>query len=587
MAELPKYQQTGRVFADLPQFDFANVREAFKSSQSMAAGLDRLSDFASKVSVSEAKKAAGKYALDNPLTLQQVQEASKSGITPEKLIAASGGGIAFQETLSELQAEQLKNQLEVKTKDDLIKIKAQVDLLQITDPNEIKAKYEAAISGTGKILGQLNPETQLKYEAQMGAVASAFYKENVETLTKNYRTSQEGLSFENMQHSTTAWKSMLNVVTDPLMLNEVRQSLGRQVFNQAIEAGPEFAAKQEREFIKATNDLQENFFINKASSSSFGINPKTNTYDISYALKRIENGDFGEHSQVYQYAINDKKKISDAAYGLINTQYLAVKNQRDAEKEQNKIAMMQDIANINKGQIKGKAADAIIDKAFELGVITDNEHAQYYDKKLKGGPPNNQQKVTFELAKRDIVLGRIKSDSDLRRLYPTLHIDFIPDAMGLITNNDLKEKERLHNKFSGAEGDPTRAKPETNNNYVDLMNRYNRLILTMENGEPKYKNAADAMVAAQQERMDSVEISKKKKNQVVLYDILKDTYKFNPDNGGFDEFIKRKEAENKNYKTTKSYEEFKARYDEYLKNKNSTQMKSIDIKKELDAGTKK
>ena len=587
MADLPKYQQTGRVYADLPQFDFSNVREAFKSSQSMASGLDRLSDFANKAAAKEAKKSAEKFFLDNKLTLEQVQEASKSGITPDKLVAASGGGTIWQETLMELQAEQLRNQLEVKTKDDLIKIKAQVDLLQITDPNEIKAKYEAAIGGTGKILGQLNSETQLKYEAQMGAVASAFYKENVETLTKNYRTSQEGLSFENMQHSTTAWKSMLNVVTDPLMLNEVRQSLGRQVFNQAIEAGPEFAAKQEREFIKATNDLQENFFINKASSSSFGINPKTNTYDISYALKRIENGDFGEHSQVYQYAINDKKKISDAAYGLINTQYLAVKNQRDAEKEQNKIAMMQDIANINKGQIKGKAADAIIDKAFELGVITDNEHAQYYDKKLKGGPPNNQQKVTFELAKRDIVLGRIKSDSDLRRLYPTLHIDFIPDAMGLITNNDLKEKERLHNKFSGAEGDPTRAKPETNNNYVDLMNRYNRLILTMENGEPKYKNASDAMVAAQQERMDSIEIGKKKKNQVVLYDILKDTYQFNPDNGGFDEFVKRKESENKNYKTTKSYKEFKDRYDEYLKNKNSTQMKSIDVKKELDAGTKK
>jgi hypothetical protein len=586
MADLPSYQSTGRVYSDLPQLDFANVRESFKQSQAMSAQLDRLSSYAFTEMGKETEKQAAQFAVDNPLTVEQVKEAGKSGLTAADLVKASGGGEKWQDTIRKIQGEQLKNQLEVKTKDDLIKIKAQVDLLQLTDPNEIKAKYEAAISGTGKIIGQINPEAQVRYEASMGAIASSFYKENVETLTKSYRTAQEGLSYQNMQHSTTAWQSMMNVVTDPLMQNEVLQSLGRQVFNQAIEAGPEFAAKQEQAFYKKAKDLQTSFFVSKAVSPEFGLNPATNTYDISYALKKLASGDFGEHSAVYQYSIEDKKKISDDAYGLINTQYMAVKNQRDAQKEQAKVDMMGEISLINKGKVTGKAADSIMDNAFAAGIITDNEHATYYEKKLKGAPPSNNQKVTYELAKRDIVTGRIKTDSDLRRLYPTLHVDFIPDAMGLMTSNDLKEKEKLHNKYSGAEGDPYRTKPETNNNYVDLGQRYDRLILeTNKDGTLKYPSAADAMAAAQKERMDSVEIVKKKKNQVVLYDILKDTYKFNPDNGGFEEFVKSKEKANRNYKSTPSYTEFKDRLDEYNRYKSSTGMIGANIKKELDTGT--
>jgi hypothetical protein len=71
----------------------------------------------------------------------------------------------------------------------------------------------------------------------------------------------------------------------------------------------------------------------------------------------------------------------------------------------------------------------------------------------------------------------------------------------------------------------------------------------------------------------------------VLYDILKDTYKFNPDNGGFEEFVKSKEKANRNYKSTPSYTEFKDRLDEYNRYKSSTGMIGANIKKELDTGT--
>lgn len=580
MARLPEYQQTGRLSPDLPQFNFASIKESIQASQSLISNLDRLSKFANDEAEKDTERQAEKFVIDKPLTLEQVQEAAKSGVTAQDLVAASGGGAIWQQTVANLQAEQLKNQLEVKTKSDLINIKTQVDLLQITNPDEIKAKYEAAISGSGKIIGQLSPKTQLKYEAGMSAIASAFYKDSVETLAVNYKANQEALSLENIQHSVTAYKSMLSSVTDPLMLNEVKQLLSQQLYNQSIEAGAPVALQRQKEFIKEANELQQNFFINKATSTEFGINPKTNTYDISYALKKVQAGDFGEHSQVYQFSIDDKKKISDSVYGLVNTQYLAVNAQRNAEKEQSKIVMMASIAKVNKKQVSGKDADSIMDNALAADVITPSAHEQYYSNKNKGTAPNNSQKIMFELAKRDIVNGRINSDAELQKKYPNLHIEYIPDAMDLITDNDVKEAEKLKNKFSGAEGDPYRQKPETNNNYVDLTTRVERLMRLEEKGEPVYKNKVDATVAAQKERMDSDEIKKAKNRQKVLYDSIKTTYDFNPDNGGLDDFVKTKQKTISKYKETESYKTLVDNVNKYNSYKKTTQMKYQDILKE-------
>ena len=113
MAELTKYQQTGRVFSDVPQLDFANVRESFKRSQSLTSALDRISSFAFKGAAQETERVAERFAIDNPLTIDQVKEASKSGVTAEDLVAASGGGKVWQDTVRKMQGEQLRTQLEV------------------------------------------------------------------------------------------------------------------------------------------------------------------------------------------------------------------------------------------------------------------------------------------------------------------------------------------------------------------------------------------------------------------------------------------------------------------------------------------
>ena len=186
MADLPSYQSTGRVYSDLPQLDFANVRESFKQSQALSSQLDRLSTYAFKEMGKQTETQAAQFAVDNQLTIEQVREAAKSGIKPEDLIKASGGGEIWQATISKIQGEQLRSQLEVLGKQALLDLQTQVDTNQIADMSEVKAKQEAIVNGMRKTLS-FAPDSVLRFDATMGSITSALYKEAQDKLVKDYK----------------------------------------------------------------------------------------------------------------------------------------------------------------------------------------------------------------------------------------------------------------------------------------------------------------------------------------------------------------------------------------------------------------
>jgi hypothetical protein len=80
MAELPRYQETGRIYSDLPSFDFANVREGMRLSQTLTNSLDRLSEFAQKTAEKDAERKAEEFAMgwlrDLPLASLQAPQSA-------------------------------------------------------------------------------------------------------------------------------------------------------------------------------------------------------------------------------------------------------------------------------------------------------------------------------------------------------------------------------------------------------------------------------------------------------------------------------------------------------------------------------
>jgi len=298
MADLPVYQQTGRVFADVPQLDFANVRESFKRSQSMSAGLDRLSEYAFKEAAVSTEKKAAKWAIDNKLTIEQVREAAKSGIKPEDLVAASGGGQIWQETVTKLQGEQLRSQLEVLGKQALLDLQTQVDTNQITNMADVKAKQEAIINGLRKSL-TFAPDSVVRFDTTMGSVTGALYKEAQDKLVTDYKIQQQSQAVRNLDNSVRAYQAMLKheEVKDPMMLREIELALADQYERQSADGGADFALKQKNEFLKRMQDEKFNHLTKLASDPRFAK-------DASEAITKLAKGNFkvdeaNDYSAIY------------------------------------------------------------------------------------------------------------------------------------------------------------------------------------------------------------------------------------------------------------------------------------------------
>jgi len=163
MAELPKYQPISRGLVSTPQLDFASTREAYRATQSMQQGLDKISKFAFEKVAETSVKEAAQYTIDNPPTPEQIELAKAGEITMEDLIPK--GGELARETVRKLTAAQLRSQLQIDLDTGYLEILEQVKLGNITNDAGLKAKLNAPIQGMSKVLNSISPEEALKFQA--------------------------------------------------------------------------------------------------------------------------------------------------------------------------------------------------------------------------------------------------------------------------------------------------------------------------------------------------------------------------------------------------------------------------------------
>ena len=366
MADLPSYQSIGRVFSDLPQLDFANVRESFKQSQALSNQLDRLSTYAFNEMGKTTEKQAAQFAVDNQLTIEQVREAAKSGIKPEDLVKASGGGEIWQATISKIQGEQLRSQLEVLGKQALLDLQTQVDTNQIADMSEVKAKQEAIVNGMRKTLS-FAPDSVIRFDATMGSVTSALYKQAQDKLVTDYKIGEQSKSKVNLDNSIRAYQAMLSHedIKDPAMLREIEYALADQFERQSAGGGSDFALIQKDKFIKSMQSEKINFLTKVSTSNDFA----TDRYD---AMVKIRNNDFGAKTEIYNSLDEEEKKKVRVAASEAWTSLEQSKSQK--EKEDKDVASQSFRTNVILKTPRGKSGKLNdVDKAFLDNVLTYSE----------------------------------------------------------------------------------------------------------------------------------------------------------------------------------------------------------------------
>ena len=186
MAELPRYENLGVQYADLPKISTAMQQVKAQGYAGVEQSLDRMTNFFQEKAVTEAQKKALKYAIELPPTPEQLLEAKKTGQMP----VIKGAGSVFTETYNKASAHILGNQLQTEFQNRLaLKLSAMERGFLPVDVSTLQRDLRDDIDGTISVLTAIDPETSIKFRASMATVGHTVYKQALAIDEKNEKFS--------------------------------------------------------------------------------------------------------------------------------------------------------------------------------------------------------------------------------------------------------------------------------------------------------------------------------------------------------------------------------------------------------------
>jgi hypothetical protein len=534
MAELPKYQQTGRVFADLPQFDFSNVRESFQQSQRLAGSLDRLSSFAGRVAEKAVEEEAEKWAVANGYSYEQILEAQKQGITADELIASSGGGVIWQNTIRKIQGEQLRVEIEGLSRQELAKVQAAVETRELTDPDEIAMKIDSIGKGLFAPLQSISPDAYVKGRNAYGLHAASVYNESKKQIVADIKAEAAVKADGNYASIMQLNKAAIPNLNDGESVNAARDLTAQRVYEAYAAKGNTAEGRQMAEKARAEFDNQlSNYFESIALSKDYVTQTASGLPDINATMQKMSNGDFGDKTLVWESVDQDKKdKILQSVYSRLTQSYSANKTMLAAEKEQKELDNMNTLLNLRTpGKVTGQLRFNTVRKLAEDGVITPAQYSELLEDKPRELTAN--QKYLKDFAAYEIRMGLIKSLPELQEKYGSkLPMTAIGDLLSPLVSEDEKAYDKFKSKYSGADYDPYHLQPTTQQKWIDLTNETDKLLAeTNTDGTRKFTSKLAAAKAATEVIEQSKATIANVNAQKSLYNSLK-AFKIDPDAGG-------------------------------------------------------
>ena len=372
MAELPRYQPTGYLPADVPRLDFANIKESIAMTQGINASLDRLAGFAFKEAAEKAQREGLQYGAENMPSAEQVMRAMEEGKSPSELFAKPG--TIFGDAARKVQAGQLRSELEVLGRQELAKLSATVETGTF-DLKEVQTTIKSLTSGYARAISSVDAEEGLKFRSSMATAGNAVYVKATENFAKIIAEGKVVLANDALAATSTIIADTLKSENDPTMLSNRIKSERSRVYDAAIQTGkPEFVKSSMEDF----NKKVLNAIVDYTISPTFADTP-------SQAIKLIESGDFGKLSEVMKTV--DRNKLKKAYIDRIGEEATMYKraSELNASKNIDEVKIIED--NLYAGKISGAEAYR---QTKALGVtLPDEKRKAWLNGDLAGANPQN------------------------------------------------------------------------------------------------------------------------------------------------------------------------------------------------------
>lgn len=320
MADNPRYQKSGIMYADIPRLEYANVSEEIKQARLLNANLDRISEFAYKGAIEKAKEEGMQYAIDNPITVEQAMRAVDDGLDVNKL--AVQGSTAFGESARKIQAKLLRADLSLEARNELNNISARIKAGTSINLDEIDSDINGVLNGFGKAL-RFDPEESTGFRAdisQYGAIVKKQAADHIAGLVKAENIATVNQAIEMLPTELEDKLKFLDI-KDPAQWNLLAESSIAAILSKARQTGEENYGKVLEQTNKIKKKVENNAIADYMHSPQFARN-------MTEAVIKIRKGIADDFTQILGTKSKDEIKdiikiATDKAsedFNLIQTQ---------------------------------------------------------------------------------------------------------------------------------------------------------------------------------------------------------------------------------------------------------------------------
>jgi hypothetical protein len=216
MADSPRYQRSNLVYADMPTLQPVDLQEQLNSNRRIGAALDQMTSITTDVGKRYAVEAAAKYSLDNPVTQEQLIDAQKNNSNP--IAKDLKGGTIFNDTLKKVYAQQASAEFTNIAYTHFEDVDKRVKDGELTNPDDIKQALNSVIEPQKNVLGQIDVETGLSYDAKLKSYANTYYKGALNELDKQARQRIDLMAVDTMNSLTKMFEKDLVNQYDPIVI---------------------------------------------------------------------------------------------------------------------------------------------------------------------------------------------------------------------------------------------------------------------------------------------------------------------------------------------------------------------------------
>ena len=272
MATIPRYQELGVQYADLPRVSTALQQARATGFDQLSRSLDRMTAYFQGEAETEVKKKARRYQIENPPTQEQQDLAAMSGQAPK----IAGAGSIFQEEYDRVSAYALSTELGLKAKVQLSKIQTKIEAGLPVDAAQLKAEMDDMIDGYSSTISAYDPERSLQFRASMVESSRSVFKSALDLQVKQAIKAKQIEVDETLRELPALFRSAfesygeINVDTQkPVDVFKKTEDLGKEVliFDQQF---------PDKEYAKKFYDLRQKelnqFFADKIMDDSFAEN---------------------------------------------------------------------------------------------------------------------------------------------------------------------------------------------------------------------------------------------------------------------------------------------------------------------------